>query len=85
MRKLTEAEVKELQDCKGIEGGAFKFFDILDRIYADDEEALKEIKKNREMCEGVDSLKEYPGAYTKTQNMYYEYMDELIEKIGYHK
>lgn len=83
--KLTEEQIKNLQNCKGVENGRFKFFDILEDIYKDDSETLEEIKKHREMCEGVDSLAEYPNAYAKTQDMYFDYMDELLNKLGYHK
>ena len=27
----------------------------------------------------------YPGVYPKTKNMYYDFMDDFLHKIGYHK
>ena len=36
------------------------------------------------MKDSLDWIESWP-AHEKTKNMYYEYMDELLEKIGYHK
>ena len=83
-KKLTEAQVKELQACKGVEGGSSKFFNIIEEIYKDDAEIMEDIKKCRSMLESLDWIETWP-AEEKTRHMYYQYMDELLEKIGYHK
>lgn len=85
MRKLTENEIVQLQSCKGIKDGNLKFFDVLEDIYKDDDEAMKEIMKHKEILLSLDDLKQYPGVYPKTKNMYYDFMDDFLHKIGYHK
>lgn len=85
MRKLTENEIVQLQSCKGIKDGNLKFFDVLEDIYKDDDEAIKEIMKHKEILLSLDDLKQYPGVYPKTKNMYYDFMDDFLHKIGYHK
>lgn len=83
MKKLTEEQVKMLQDCKGVRGGAEKFYDILEDIYKDDEETLKKIKKCHEIYDSLDWVIPY-AAHEKSKNMYYHYMDELLNEVGYH-
>ena len=84
MRKLTEIEVKKLQELKGTRGGADRFFDMIEEIYLNDAETMEDIHKCREMKDSLDWIESWP-ANEKTKNMYYEYMDELLSKIGYHK
>lgn len=84
VKKLTEAQVKELQACKHIRGGNEKFYDIIEEIYKDDAETMAEIKKCRDIFDSLDWVVSYP-AHEKTKNMYYQYMDDLLAKIGYHK
>ncbi|WP_373266153.1 hypothetical protein [Hungatella hathewayi] len=84
MRKLTENEINKLQKLKGTRGGADRFFDMIEEIYMNDTETLADIHKCREMKDSLDWIESWP-AYEKTKNMYYEYMDELLAKIGYHK
>lgn len=84
MRKLTEIEVKKLQELKGTRGGADRFFDMIEKIYLNDPETMEDIHKCREMKDSLDWIESWP-AHEKTKNMYYEYMDELLSKIGYHK
>lgn len=84
MRSLTDTEVKELQGYKGIRGGSDKFFDRLEEIYTDDTETMEEIHKCREMKDSLDWIETWP-AHEKTKHMYYEWMDELLKKIGYKK
>lgn len=82
MRKLTETEIKRLQDLKGTRGGADRFFDIIEEIYAGDAEILKDIHECREMKDSLDWIETWP-AHEKTKHMYYTFMDDLLEKIGY--
>lgn len=84
MRKLTEAEIKKLQELKGTRGGADHFFDMIEEIYTGEADILADIHKCREMKDSLDWIESWP-AHEKTKNMYYEYMDELLAKIGYHK
>lgn len=84
MRKLTEIEVKKLQELKGTRGGADRFFDMIEEIYLNDAETMEDIHKCREMKDSLDWIESWP-AHEKTKNMYYEYMNELLSKIGYHK
>lgn len=84
MRKLTEAEVKELQGFKGKKCGREAFLDRLEEIYSEDESTLKEIEQCRDIYESLFWIESYP-AHEKTVHMYYQYMDELLNKIGYHK
>ena len=84
MRKLTEAEIKKLQELKGTRGGADHFFDMIEEIYTGEADILADIHKCREMKDSLDWIESWP-AHEKTKNMYYEYMDEILAKIGYHK
>ena len=84
MRKLTEAEIKKLQELKGTRGGADHFFDMIEEIYTGEADIPADIHKCREMKDSLDWIESWP-AHEKTKNMYYEYMDELLAKIGYHK
>lgn len=83
-QKLTEEQVRELQACKGIKGGSDKFFDIIENIYKDDADTIAAIKKCREMYDSLDWIETWP-AQEKTRHMYYQYMDDLLAEIGYHK
>lgn len=82
MRKLTETEIKKLQELKGTRGGADRFFDMIEEIYMNDAETMADIHKCREMKDSLDWIESWP-AHEKTKNMYYEYMDDLLAKIGY--
>lgn len=84
MRKLTEKEVKELQGFKGISGGKEKFFEYLEAIYKDDAETMAEIAQCKTIFKDLDWIDSFP-AYEKSEEMYFKYMDELLQKIGYHK
>lgn len=84
MRKLTDSEIKILQGFKGMEDGKNKFFDMLEQIYKDDYETLKEIHDCREKKDGAESVMEW-NAYQKSEHYFYEFMDDLLNKIGYRK
>lgn len=84
MRKLTIEENNELRACKGVKGGKEKFFDILTEIYKDDTELMVDINKCKTIFHDLSFLESYP-AMMKSEEMYYNYMDDLLNKIGYHK
>jgi uncharacterized Zn finger protein len=83
MKKLTVEQCKELSALKGLDGGRYKFFDLVENIYKDEPKILAEAEKLRNMLESVDEI-EFWGAWQKSQNMYYSYMDDFLNKIGYH-
>ena len=60
MRRLTENEIIQLQSCKGVKDGNFKFFDVLREIYFNDEETLEKINHLYEMLDSLDDLEQYP-------------------------
>lgn len=82
VRKLTQAEVKELQAFKGTENGRDKFLVRCKEIYADCPDLVAEIEKYRDMNESLDWITTWP-AYAKTEHMYFEYIDDFLDKIGY--
>lgn len=84
MRKLTAEENNKLRSCKGLKGGKETFFDILTEIYKDDTELMEEITKCRTIFNDLSFLESYP-AMMKSEEMYYNYMDNLLHKIGYQK
>ncbi len=87
MRKLTHNEVVELRSCKNMENGRMEFFNRAERMYADDPDTVKRLEELREMYL---SVQEIPflnggayGAYMKSMEMYYNYMDEILAEMGY--
>lgn len=78
MRKLTGMEVERL---RGLE--AEKFMEELENIYKDDEEALTEIQKCKSMKESLQWIETYP-AYTKSYEMFMDYLRGLLDKIKYY-
>ena len=87
MRKLTHNEVVELRSCKEMENGRIEFFNRAERMYADDAETLKRLEELKDMYL---SVQEIPfmnggayGAYMKSMEMYYSYMDEMLADMGY--
>ena len=84
IRKITQEELKELQGFKGVENGIDKFLVRCQEIYADCPEFVKEIQKYRDMNDSLEWITTYP-AYAKTENMYRSYIDDFLEKIGYHE
>lgn len=78
MRKLTKDEVERL---RGLESE--KFMKELENIYKDDEEALTEIQKCKNMKESLQWIETYP-AYAKSYEMFTEYLRGLLDKIGYY-
>ena len=87
MRKLTHNEVVELRACKEMEDGRMEFFRRAERMYADDEAAVKRLEELKDMYL---SVQEIPflnggayGAYMKSMEMYYNYMDEMLADMGY--
>lgn len=84
MYQLNETEINKLQELKGTRGGSDRFFDMIEEIYSNVAETMADIHKCREMKDSLDWIESWP-AHEKTKNMYYEYMDEILSKIGYHK
>lgn len=80
--KLTTDQVKELRALKGLKEGDNRFFDMIEDIYKDNEEIMKDIKKCREIHDSVDDIETWP-AHEKTKSLFYSYMDDLLRKIGY--
>ena len=87
MRKLTHNEVIELRACKVMEDGRMEFFRRAERMYADETDTVKRLEELREMYL---SIQEIPfmnssayGAYMKSMEMYYNYMDEMLADMGY--
>lgn len=83
MRKLSKSEVDELRSFKGVKGGRELFFDKIEQIYSDDKDILIDIHKCRSMHDSLEFIESYP-AFMKSQEMFYNYMDDLLKKIGYH-
>lgn len=83
--KLTPAQVKDLRAFKYEKDGKMKFFEYIENVYADNLDVMKSIEYCKEMCMSVDDVDPvmYPAAHSKTENMYYDWMDELLNKIGY--
>ncbi len=80
--KLTHDQVKELRALKGLKNGDNRFFDMIESIYKDNEEVMKDIAKCREIHDSVDDIETWP-AHEKTKSLFYQYMDDLLNKIGY--
>ena len=59
-----------------------QYFEYLRDIYKDDAEVLADINKMESMQKGVDSV-EAPAAHDKTKQMFYEFMDDFNQSIGY--
>lgn len=87
MRKLTDAEVQELRDCKGTRNGQALFFEKAKRMYANDPETLVRLNELNALRQSVDDiLAANPfafGASEKTRHAYYEKMDAFLSDIGY--
>ncbi len=83
-KQLTEEQVKLLQDFKGQEDGANKFFAKIEEWYAGDQAVLDAIHKCKSMRDSLDFLVSWPS-HEKSQTMFYQYMDDLLKLIGYHK
>ncbi len=87
MRKLTRNEVLELRACKGMENGRMEFFDRAEKFYADDQDALDRLDILRELRKEIDAIPDSNtgayGAYMKTTEMYYSYMDDMLKDMGY--
>lgn len=81
--QLSERQIEELQSFKGVPNGRMKYFDRLSEIYEGDEEILKDINDCKEILESLPWIESYPAAQ-KSLKMYYEYVDALNKKIGYH-
>ena len=84
MRRLTEKEITLLQSFKGQPDGANKFFAELEVIFQGDTDTLAEIRRCKDMRDSLDLLDTYP-AHGKSQHMFYQFMDDLLSKIGYRK
>lgn len=80
--KLTRDQVKELRALKGLKNGDNRFFDMIEEIYKDNEEVMADIHKCREIHDSVDDIETWP-AHEKTKHLFYQYMDDLLKKIGY--
>ena len=87
MRKLTHNEVIELRACKEMDNGRMEFFDRAERMYQDDPAAMKRLKELRDMYLSVQDIPfengSAYGAYMKSMEMYFNYMDELLADMGY--
>lgn len=81
--QLSERQIKELQDFKGVPNGRMKYFDRLSEIYEGDDESLHDIKECKDILDSLPWVESYPAAQ-KCLEMYYEYVDALNKKIGYH-
>ena len=64
------------------ENGRHRYFEYLRDIYKDDPDTLADIDTMEEMQKGVDSV-EAPAAHDKTKQMFYEFMDDFNQSIGY--
>lgn len=87
MRKLTRNEVIELRACKEMENGRMEFFNRAVRFYEDDPETVKRLQELKEMYISVadipfENTGAY-GAYMKSMEMYYDYMDKMLADMGY--
>ncbi len=87
MRKLTRNEVIELRSCKQMDNGRMEFFARAIRFYQDDPETVKRLEELRELRKELtdipfENVGAY-GAYMKTQEMYYDYMDKILSEMGY--
>ena len=87
MRKLTHNEVVELRACKEMENGRLEFFNRAERMYADEPNTIKRLEELKGMYL---SVQEIPfmngsayGAYMKSMEMYYNYMDQMLADMGY--
>ena len=87
MRKLTHNEVIELRACKEMENGRLEFFNRAERMYADEPDTIKRLEELKDMYL---SVQEIPfmngsayGAYMKSMEMYYNYMDQMLADMGY--
>ena len=87
MRKLTHNEVVELRACKEMENGRLEFFNRAERMYADEPDTIKRLEELKGMYL---SVQEIPfmngsayGAYMKSMEMYYNYMDQMLADMGY--
>ena len=87
MRKLTHNEVVELRACKEMENGRLEFFNRAERMYADEPDTIKRLEELKDMYL---SVQEIPfmngsayGAYMKSMEMYYNYMDQMLADMGY--
>lgn len=83
MRKLKKEEIEVLKNFKGMKDGPYKFFDELEKIYKDDSETMKKIKELRDMRSVIESEIDSWPAYSKSIQMYYDYMDEFLKEIEY--
>lgn len=87
MRKLTKNEVIELRACKDMDNGQIEFFDRAARMYQDDPEAVDKIQKLKKMRldikEMADKDMSSVRSWEMSLNMYYEYVDTLLEEMGY--
>ena len=83
MKKLNKEEILTLQNFKNKENGPYKFFDELEKIYSGDLETIKKIKELKDMRKVVELEIDSWPAYSKSIQMYYNYMDEFLKEIGY--
>lgn len=83
-RKLTSKQVETLRGFKGQEDGPMKFFEYLEEVYSDNKEKLKKIELCKEMRLSIADV-EYPNAGAKAETMFCEWMDDLLEELGYSK
>lgn len=84
IKKLTNKQVEELRKFKGQKNGSEKFFNYIEELYKDNSEVMKEIERCRQMSKAADEVGDLlPTAQSKATHMFYEWMDDLNEMIGY--
>ena len=81
-KQLNRQQVFVPRSFKGEENGRHRYFEYLRDIYKDDAEVLADIDKMESMQRGVDSV-ETPAAHDKTEQMFYKFMDDFNQSIGY--
>ena len=83
MEKLTNSQIQTLKAFKNTKDGPYKFFDELERIYTNDKETIEKIQKLKEMRKLIETEIDSWPAYSKSIQMYYDYMDKFRKEIGY--
>ena len=92
MRKLTKNELIELRACKQMDNGQQEFFDRAKRMYAGDEEALKQIIETEDLFHEMVAMDETAAtdgdsktnqAYNQANLLYIQKVDALLKDIGY--
>ena len=81
-KQLNRQQVFVLRSFKGEENGRHRYFEFLRDVYKNDPDTLADIDKMESMQKGVDSV-EAPAAHDKTELMFYEFMDDFNQSIGY--